>query len=210
MIKSSLRMAIGMVVLLTILTGVLYPLAITGIAQAIFPHQANGSLIKRGDAVVGSALIGQYFSRPEYFHPRPSAANANPPPPDVNAAISNTPPAPQSGYDPTASAGTNLAPSSKKLIDAVKAAVAANQQDNPDKAVPADLVTSSASGLDPHISPAAAEFQVPRVAKARRMAEDRVRTLVGRHTQGRTLGFLGEPRVNVLELNLALDQNTPE
>jgi len=205
-------MAVGMIVLMTILTGLAYPLAITGIAQLLFPDQANGSLIRHGDAVVGSRLIGQYFSKPEYFHPRPSAANAPAPAPDASAppaGQSQPAPAaaPQNGYDPTNTAGTNLAPSSKKLVDAVTAAVQANQADNPGKPVPADLVTSSASGLDPHISPAAAEFQVPRVAKARGMSEDQVRALVARHTEGRTFGFLGEPRVNVTELNLALDAN---
>ena len=199
------RMAIGMIVLMTIVTGIAYPLAITGIAQLLFPAQANGSLMKRGDAVIGSRLIGQYFSKPEYFHPRPSAANAAAPAPDPGAPASAQPPAPQNGYDPTSTAATNFAPSSKKLVDSVAAAVQANQADNPGKPVPADLVTSSASGLDPHISPAAAEFQVPRVAKARGLAEDQVRALVAQHVEGRTLGFLGEPHVNVLELNLALD-----
>ena len=200
---SALRMAVTMLVLMTLLTGIAYPVAITGVAQLIFPQQAAGSLTKRGDAVVGSALIGQYFAKPEYFHPRPSAANQSAPVPTTP-----TPDAapPQNGYDPTASAGTNLAPSNKKLIDAVSAAVQANQPDNPGTPVPGDLVTSSASGLDPDISPAAAEFQVPRVAKARGFGEDQVRAIVAQHTKGRTLGFLGETRVNVLELNLALDQ----
>lgn len=205
---SALRMAIVMIVLMTIMTGFAYPLAVTGIAELLFPDQANGSLIKRGDTVVGSSLIGQYFSKPEYFHPRPSAANASAPAPGPNAPpppADAPPPAPQNGYDPTNTAGTNLAPSNKKLVGAVSAAVQANQGDNPGKPVPADLVTSSASGLDPHISPAAAEFQVPRIAKARGLTEDQVRALVAQHTQGRTFGFLGEPRVNVLELNLALD-----
>jgi K+-transporting ATPase ATPase C chain len=204
-------MAVVMIVLMTIITGIAYPLAITGIAQILFPDQANGSLIKRGDAIVGSSLLGQYFSKPEYFHPRPSAANASAPAPDPNApppAADAPPPPPQNGYDPTNTAGTNLAPSSKKLVDAVTAAVQANQPDNPGKPVPSDLVTSSGSGLDPHISPAAAEFQVPRVAKARGLSEDQVRALVARHTEGHTFGFIGEPRVNVLELNLALDAST--
>ncbi len=202
---SALRMAIGMIVLMTILTGLAYPLAITGVAQLIFPDQANGSLVRKGDTVVGSALLGQYFSKPEYFHPRPSAANASAPAPGPNAPPPATPAAPQNGYDPTNTGATNLAPGSKKLVDSVTAAVQANQADNPSVPVPADLVTSSASGLDPHITPEAAEFQVPRVAKARGMAEDKVRLFVARHTEARTLGFLGEPRVNVLELNLALD-----
>ena len=200
---SALRMAVLMIVVMTAVTGIAYPLAITGIAQAIFPHQANGSLVERGDRVVGSSLIGQYFSKPGYFHPRPSAANAALPTPAP--ASPPAPAVPQNGYDPTSSAATNLAPSSKKLVAAVTAAVRANQPDNPGRPVPSDLVTSSASGLDPHISPAAAAFQVPRVAKARNMSEDAVRRLVAQHTEGRTLGFLGEPRVNVLELNLALD-----
>jgi K+-transporting ATPase ATPase C chain len=197
-------MAFAMILVMTLITGIAYPLAITGIAQAIFPGQANGSLLKHGDAVVGSSLIGQYFSKPEYFHPRPSAANASAPAPAPEGQQAAAA-APQNGYDPTNTAGTNLAPSNKKLVDAVTAAVQANQPDNPGMAVPADLVTSSGSGLDPHISPAAAEFQIPRVAKARGLSEEQVRRLVAKHTEGRTFGFLGEPRVNVLELNLALD-----
>ncbi len=196
---SALRMSVLMLVVMTILTGLAYPLAITGIAQLVFPRQANGSLIKHGDAVVGSALIGQYFAKPEYFHPRPSAANASPPADDAQPA------APQNGYDASNSSGTNLAPSSQKLVDSVTAAVAANQPDNPGVKVPGDLVTSSASGLDPDITPDAAAFQIPRVAKARGLPVDQVRALVAQHTKGRTLGFIGEPRVNVLELNLALD-----
>ena len=190
---SALRMAISMLVLMTVLLGVAYPLAITGIAQLVFPHQANGSLERRGDTVIGSKLIGQYFTKPEYFHPRPSAAHA------AGA---------EPGYDPLNSGGTNLAPSSQKLVDTVTAAVQANQPDNPGMAVPGDLVTASASGLDPDISPAAAEFQVPRVAKARGIAEDKVRALVKQATKGRTLGLLGEPRVNVLKLNMLLDSST--
>ncbi len=192
----ALRMAVLMIVFMTALTGIIYPLAITGVAQLLFPHRANGSLIERGDTVIGSALIGQYFSKPEYFHPRPSAANA------ATAADAAT----QNGYDPTNSSGTNLAPSSKKLIDAVSQAVQANQADNPGTPVPGDLVTSSASGLDPDISPAAAAFQIPRVAKARGMSEDEVRAFVAKNTKQRTLGFLGESRVNVFALNLAMDQ----
>jgi len=202
---SALRMAILMLVVMTILTGIAYPLVITEIAQLVFPDQANGSLLKQGDTVVGSRLLGQYFSKPEYFHPRPSAANASLPAPDPNAK-NPPPPPPQNGYDPTNTAGTNLAPSNKKLVDAVTAAVQANQADNPGKPVPGDLVTSSGSGLDPDITPDSAEFQVPRVAKARNLSEEMVRGIVAEHTSGRTLGFLGEPRVNVLELNLALDQ----
>jgi K+-transporting ATPase ATPase C chain len=203
---SAFRMAIGMIVLMTVLTGLAYPLAITGLAKLIFPDQANGSLVRNGDTVIGSQLIGQYFSKPEYFHPRPSAANTSAPAADSTAPVPDTPAAPQTGYDPTNSGGTNLAPSSKKLIDSVTAAVAANRADNPDKPVPGDLVTSSASGLDPDITPAAAEFQVPRVANARGLTEDQVRQIVSQNTKGRTLGFLGEPRVNVFALNLALDR----
>jgi K+-transporting ATPase ATPase C chain len=183
-------------------------MAITGLAQLIFPNQANGSLIRHGDTVIGSALIGQYFAKPEYFHPRPSAANASAPAPDpaTPAPAADAPPPPPTGYDPTNSSGTNLAPSSQKLVDSVTAAVQANQPDNPGTKVPGDLVTSSASGLDPDITPDAAAFQIPRVAKARGLPVDAVRALVAQHTKGRTLGFIGEPRVNVLELNLALDQ----
>jgi potassium-transporting ATPase KdpC subunit len=191
---SALRMAISMLVLMTIVTGIAYPLAITGIAQLVFPHQANGSLVRKGDAVVGSSLIGQYFSRPEYFHPRPSAASA----PGVSGP----------GYDPMNSGGTNLAPSSQKLVDTVTAAVNTNQPDNPGTPVPGDLVTASASGLDPDISPGAAAFQIPRVAKARGIAEDRVRAMVKQCTKGRTFGIFGEPRVNVLKLNMLLDSST--
>jgi K+-transporting ATPase ATPase C chain len=191
---SAFRAAITMLVLMTIVLGIAYPLAVTGIAQLVFPHQANGSLVRQGDTVVGSSLLGQYFSKPEYFHPRPSAAKA----PDGVG----------SGYDPMNSGGTNLAPSSQKLVDSVTAAVQANQPDNPDGPVPGDLVTASASGLDPDITPAAAEFQIPRVAKARSLAEDKVRALVKECTKGRTFGLLGEPRVNVLKLNMLLDSST--
>jgi potassium-transporting ATPase KdpC subunit len=193
---SALRMAISMLVLMTVVLGVAYPLAITGIAQLVFPHQANGSLVKKGDAIVGSSLLGQYFSKPEYFHPRPSAANAP-------GAAATAP-----GYDPMNSNGSNLAPSSQKLVDTVTAAVNANQADNPGVPVPGDLVTASASGLDPDISPEAAAFQIPRVAKARGIAEERVRDLVKQCTKGRTFGVFGEPRVNVLKLNMLLDSST--
>jgi K+-transporting ATPase ATPase C chain len=188
----ALRMAILMILVMTVITGVAYPLAVTGIAQLVFPHQAGGSLVRQGDVVVGSSLLGQYFTKPEYFHPRPSAATA--------------PGMVSTGYDPLNSGGSNLAPSSKKLVETVTAAVNANQPDNPGKPVPGDLVTASASGLDPDITPAAAEFQVPRVALARNMTEDQVRALVTQCTKGRTFGLLGEPRVNVLALNLLLDQ----
>lgn len=177
--------AMLMTVVTTVLLGLVYPLVVTGLAQALFPDQANGQLMTRDGRVVGSRLIGQTFSSPKYFHSRPSAAG--------------------SGYDAASSGGTNLGPTSKKLIDAVTANVAAARQDNPGVPVPVDLVTASASGLDPHISPAAARFQVPRVARARGMTDAEVQALVDRFTEGRQWGLLGEPRVNVLELNLEMD-----
>ena len=174
-----------MTVVTTVLLGVIYPLAITGIAQVVFPDKANGQLIEKDGKVIGSRIIGQGFSSPGYFRPRPSAAG--------------------SGYDAANSAGTQLGPTNKKLVDNVRANVEAARKENPTAAVPVDLVTTSASGLDPHLSPAAADFQVPRVARERGMSESDVRALVAAHTEGRQLGFLGEPRVNVIELNLALD-----
>jgi potassium-transporting ATPase KdpC subunit len=185
-----LRTAILMVVVLTILLGIIYPLVMTGIAQVLFPSQANGSLVRDTSGnVIGSAILGQNFTQPQYFHPRPSAAGSD-------------------GYDATASGGSNLGPTNQKLIDAVKDRTDAYRQENSlaaDAPVPVDAVTTSASGLDPDISPANALIQAARVAKARNVSEDQVRSLVNQYTEGRTLFVLGEPRVNVLKLNLALD-----
>ena len=193
-----IRPAIVFVVALTVITGLLYPFAMTGIAGVVFPYQAQGSLIERDGKVVGSALIGQDFTSAGYFHGRPSATVA----PDPNDST-KTVPAP---YNAANSGGSNLGPTNKALIDRVQGDVEKLQQENPSAQVPIDLVTTSGSGLDPDISPAAALFQVLRVAKARNMPEDRVRQLVDEHVEGRTLGFLGEPRINVLALNLALDR----
>jgi K+-transporting ATPase ATPase C chain len=193
-----IRPAIVFVVALTAITGLLYPFAMTGIAGVVFPYQAQGSLIERNGKVVGSALIGQDFTSAGYFHGRPSATVA----PDPNDST-KTVPAP---YNAANSGGSNLGPTNKALIDRVQGDVEKLQQENPSAQVPIDLVTTSGSGLDPDISPAAALFQVPRVAKARNMPEDRVRQLVDEHVEGGTLGFLGEPRINVLALNLALDR----
>ena len=193
-----IRPAIVFVVALTVITGLLYPFAMTGIAGVVFPYQAQGSLIERDGKVVGSALIGQDFTSAGYFHGRPSATVA----PDPNDST-KTVPAP---YNAANSGGSNLGPTNKALIDRVQGDVEKLQQENPSAQVPIDLVTTSGSGLDPDISPAAALFQVPRVAKARNMPEDRVRQLVDEHVEGRTLGFLGEPRINVPALNLALDR----
>jgi K+-transporting ATPase ATPase C chain len=193
-----IRPAIVVLLALTLITGLAYPLAMTGIAQAIFPTQAQGSLIERDGTVVGSALIGQQFTSDKYFHGRPSATTA----PDPNDST-KTVPAP---YNAANSGGSNLGPSNKALIDRVQGDMEALKKENPSMPVPTDLVTTSASGLDPDISPEAALFQVPRVAKVRNLPEDRVRQLVTDNTQGRLLGLLGEPRVNVLRLNLALDK----
>jgi K+-transporting ATPase ATPase C chain len=193
-----IRPAIVMIIAMTIITGLIYPLGMTGIAQLVFPHQANGSLIERDDkVVVGSALIGQNFTDAKYFHGRPSATTE----PDPNDAT-KTVPVP---YAADNSSGSNLGPTSKALVDRVTDDVKKLHDENPSAPVPIDLVTSSASGLDPDITPAGALFQVPRVAKARGMSEDAVRKLVDDNTTGRTFGVLGEPRVNVLALNLALD-----
>jgi potassium-transporting ATPase KdpC subunit len=192
------RPAIVLVVALAAITGFVYPFVMTGIAGVIFPYQAQGSLIERDGKVIGSTLIGQEFTSDRYFHGRPSATVA----PDPNDS-SKTVPAP---YNAANSGGSNLGPTNKALIERVQGDVDKLKQENPSAPVPIDLVTTTASGLDPDISPAAALFQVPRVAKARSMPEDRVRQLVDEHVEGRTLGFLGEPRVNVLALNLALDR----
>jgi K+-transporting ATPase ATPase C chain len=177
-----------MMLVMTVLTGVIYPLAVTGLCQVFFRDKADGSLIRVNGQVVGSQLIGQNFTRPEYFHPRPSAAGND-------------------GYDATASGGSNLGPTNKKLIDRVQASVDKFRKENPgyQGAIPADLLTASGSGLDPHISPASAQVQAERVAKARGVSVDQIQTLIASHTEGRDLGFLGEPRVNVLLLNLDLD-----
>ncbi|HZQ12981.1 MAG TPA: K(+)-transporting ATPase subunit C [Pseudolabrys sp.] len=192
-----IRPAIVFVVALTLITGLVYPLAITGVAEAVFPRQAQGSLIEKDGKVVGSALIGQQFASDRYFHGRPSATNA-PDPKDSTKTV-------DAPYNAVNSMGSNLGPTSKALAERVNGAVEELKKENPSAQVPIDLVTTSGSGLDPDISPAAAQFQVPRVAKARNLPERRVRALVDGQIEGRTVGLLGEPRVNVLKLNLALD-----
>jgi len=187
--KKNLLIAVLMTIATTILLGVIYPLVVVGLAQAIFPKKANGQLIHRAGKVVGSSIIGQGFTSPGYFHPRPSFAG--------------------NGYDAANSNGSQLGPTNQKLINRLKGDVASVQTENPGTPVPIDLVTGSGSGLDPHITPATAEFQMPRVAKERGMSIDQLRALVAKHTEGRQWGFLGEPRVNVLELNLDLDQQFP-
>ena len=192
-----IRPAIVILLALTLITGLVYPLAITGIAGVLFPDQAQGSLIRRGDAVVGSALIGQQFTSERYFHGRPSATTTpDPADPTKNVAAP---------YNAANSGGSNLGPSNKVLIDRVQGDIDTLRKENASDPIPPDLVTTSGSGLDPDISPAAALFQVPRVAKARNMPEDRLRQLVSEHTETRLLGVLGESRVNVLALNMALD-----
>jgi K+-transporting ATPase ATPase C chain len=193
-----IRPAIVLLLALTLITGLAYPLAITGLAGVLFPYQAQGSMLERDGMVVGSELIGQSFADDKYFHGRPSATNT----PDPNDPTKNV----DAPYNAANSGGSNLGPTSKMLADRLQADVDKLKAENPAAPVPVDLVTTSASGLDPHISPAAALFQVPRVAKARNMPEDSVRALVEDKTEGRLLGLLGEPRVNVLALNLALDR----
>jgi len=187
--KKNLITAVLMTIATTVLLGIIYPLVVTGLAQLFFPDKARGQLIQKDGKIVGSRIIGQTFAGPGYFHPRPSAAG--------------------NGYDAGNSGGSNLGPTNQKLVDRVKADVTRVQAENPGQPVPIDLVTASGSGLDPDISPAGAEFQVPRVARERAMSEDQVRQLVRKHTTRRQLGFLGEPRVNVLELNLDLDALRP-
>jgi potassium-transporting ATPase KdpC subunit len=187
--KKNLITSILMTIATTVLLGVIYPLVVTGLAQVLFPKQANGQLIEKNGNVIGSRILAQGFSSAKYFHPRPSFAG--------------------NGYDAANSNGSQLGPTNQKLIDRVKGDVATAQADNPGTPVPVDLVTGSGSGLDPHITPAAAEFQIPRVATARGLSIDQLRALVARHTEGRQLGFLGEPRVNVLELNIDLDERLP-
>lgn len=187
--KKNFLIALWFTLVTTVMFGVLYPLAITGIAQVLFPNRANGQLIERNGKIVGSRIIGQSFNSPGYFHSRPSFAGT--------------------GYDATASSGSNLGPTNKALLDRVQGDVQKLKAENPNAAIPIDLVTMSGSGLDPEISPAAAEFQIARVTRERGMKEDEVRTLVQKHSKGRDLGFLGEPGVNVLELNLDLDSVHP-
>jgi len=187
--KKNLITAVLMTIATTVLLGIIYPLVVTGLAQLLFPDKARGQLIQKEGKIIGSRIIGQTFAGPGYFHTRPSAAG--------------------NGYDAGNSGGSNLGPTNQKLIDRVKSDVARLQAENPGKPVPIDLVATSGSGLDPDISPAGAEFQVPRVARERALSEDQVRQLIHKHTAGRQLGFLGEPRVNVFELNLDLDAVRP-
>jgi K+-transporting ATPase ATPase C chain len=194
-----IRPAIVFIIALTLITGLVYPLVMTGIAGVLFPHQAQGSLIEKDGKVIGSALIGQDFESDRYFHGRPSATTG-PDPKDPNKTVAQP-------YNAVNSGGSNLGPTNKALIDRVKADADKLKAENPSATVPIDLVTTSGSGLDPHITPEGAYFQAPRIAKARNMSEDSVRQLVNEHVEGRTLGIFGEPRVNVLELNLALDSS---
>jgi len=187
--KKNLWISIAMTVVTTVLLGLIYPLVVTGLAQMLFPHKANGQLVVKNGKVIGSKIIGQGFSGPGYFHSRPSAAG--------------------NGYDAANSGGSNLGPTNQKLLNRVKTDVAGAQAANPAVSVPIDMVTTSASGLDPHITPANAEFQLSRVAKARAISVEQVQAVVSKHTEGRQFGILGEPRINVLELNLDLDRQFP-
>jgi K+-transporting ATPase ATPase C chain len=187
--KKNLIISVLMTIATTILFGIIYPLVVTGISQLLFPNKANGQFIEANGKVVGSRIIGQGFSSPAYFHSRPSAAG--------------------NGYDAANSNGSQLGPTNQKLVDRVKGDVATAQSDNPGSPVPIDLVTASASGIDPHIAPAAAEYQLARIAKERGVTVEQLRAVLVKHTEGRQLGILGEPRVNVLELNLELDQQFP-
>lgn len=187
--KKNLLIAFLMTIVTTVLLGLIYPLVVTGLAQVIFPQKANGQLIVKDGTVVGSSIIGQGFTGPQYFHSRPSAAG--------------------NGYDAANSGGSNLGPTNQKLLDRVRGDVAVAESENPSAPVPIDMVTTSASGFDPHITPANAEFQLPRVAKARGITVDQLRAAVAKHTESRQFGVLGEPRVNVLELNLDLDSQFP-
>jgi potassium-transporting ATPase KdpC subunit len=187
--KKNLITAVLMTIATTILLGIVYPLVVTGITQVIFPKKANGQLIQKGGKTIGSTIIGQGFSGPGYFHSRPSAAG--------------------NGYDAANSGGSNFGPTNQKLVDRVKGDVASAEAENPGTPVPIDLVTTAASGFDPHITPAAAEYQLPRIAKERGTTVDQLRALLAKHTEGRQLGILGEPRVNALELNLELDERFP-
>jgi len=187
--KKNLWISIVMTVVTTVLLGLIYPMVVTGLAQVLFPHKANGQLILKNAKVIGSKIIGQGFSGPAYFHSRPSAAG--------------------NGYDAANSGGSNLGPTNQKLLDRVKADVATAHSENPGAPIPIDMVTTSASGFDPHITPANAEFQLPLVAQARGISVEQVKALVSKHTKGRQFGILGEPRINVLELNLDLDDHFP-
>ena len=188
--KKNLITAVLYTVATTVLLGLIYPLVVTAVSQMLFKDKANGQLLQKNGVVIGSAILAQPFSGPQYFHPRPSAAGTN-------------------GYDASNSSATNFGPTNQKLVDRVKADVGSLQAENPGKPVPIDMVTTSGSGLDPHITPAAAQFQIPRIAKARNITTGEVTRLVTAHTEARQWGFLGEPRVNVLDLNLALDDRFP-
>ncbi len=189
--KKNLLISLWFTLVTTVMFGLIYPLAVTGLSQLLFPGKANGQLIEKNGKLVGSRIIGQAFTGPGYFHSRPSAAGTG------------------NGYDPTSSSGSNLGPTNKVLVDRVNGDVQKLHAENPDAPIPVDLVTTSGSGLDPDISPAAADFQISRVARERHVSEDEIRSLVAKHALGRQLGVLGEPRINVLELNLDLDTQHP-